>query len=486
MYTIRVYNRETDPRNYPDGLARSIHFALVKDGVETELNRGYGILFAKGSIRADGTIQPKGTRDPEILRLQDGRFMIKAVRVLENGDDEEEMTCIYWISEDLIHFEEKSEEEICTIYKNADCCSGSSLSVTMIHSSEEITDEEAEKLLAYWNPPYAKPLTAFPQSTGLADPVFFRWENKWYFIFTNDNLNDIGLYIREGDSIDELLKDETPMHCILDYNEKLGFLQTFWAPEIHVIGDDLYILFAVGGEAFGPCCHMMKLKKGGKLTEAASYETPVPILRKDGSILTIPEYKLTEEQVKDIVPSKMDWVDDRYGISLDMTYLKDNGRSYMLWSFRQHIGTPLDSGSMIMIAETTEETPWKLISDPVLLSRPMYGYENVRGTINNEGPYVYKRGDVIHVNYSGGDARGYLYMVNLLSAKSGSDLLDPASWEKRSTPICNFTTYPDVYGPGHNSWFRDENGKEWIAFHAVENMQGKKVSVGIFEYPENL
>jgi len=472
MYKISLYNKTTDVNTYPDGLARSIHFALEKDGETTELNRGYGILFAKGSINPDGTICPKGTRNPGIARKTDGTFVIRAVRVLENGADEVPSVYIYWYSSDLIRFTEAEDEGTDEALEFA--------------ATVTVTDEEASKLIAYWNAPSGKALTDFPKAKGLADPFFFRWEDKWYFIFTNDNLNDIGLYIREGDSIEELLSDDTPMHRILDVNEELELIQNFWAPEFHVIGGELYILFAISGKEFGPCCHLMKLKKGGKLTEASSYETPVPARRKDGSLLTIPEYKLEKQTLDAIDPSSPDGVDDRYGISLDMTYLKDNGRSYMLWSFRRYLGTPRDTGSMIMIAEVSEEAPWQLTSDPVIISRPVYGYENARKTCNNEGPYVYRRGDMIHVNYSGGDARGYLYIVNLLSAKSGTDLLDPASWRKRVTPICNFTTYPGVYGPGNNSWFVDEKGKEWIAFHAVDTMDGRIIHVGIFEYPENL
>ncbi len=50
-----------------------------------------------------------------------------------------------------------------------------------------------------------------------------------------------------------------------------------------------------------------------------------------------------------------------------------------------------DTGSMLYIARVNEEEPWKLTGDPVLLSRPLYGWENLEGTINNEGPYALVR-----------------------------------------------------------------------------------------------
>lgn len=478
---VQVYTKEVSPDTYPDGLARSIHFELLaEDGMRTELNRGYGMLFARGLISGAGTIIPKALTRPEIFRRGDGSFLIRAVRTEEDGSAEAEQRMLYWTSEDLIRFNEAGTEALSPTEDRL--------------FSAVLSDEEAARVLAFWNGDPGKPLTDFPQASGLADPVFFRHHGKWYFLFTNDNVYDVGLYIREADSIPELLSEKTPMHLILAPDLKKRLIQNFWAPELHEIGGELWILFAVSGEQFGPCCHMMKLKEGGSLTDPASYEAPVPVRRRDGSVLTRPEYALSEmEEAADRpVLAEEGPVDDRFGISLDMTYFEDAGRSYMIWSYRKGIagnrglGNAGDSGSMLLIAEVFPDAPWQLITDPVLLSRPLYGYENARGTVNNEGPYVYKKDGWIHVNYSGGDARGYLYIVNLLSAKEGADLLDPASWQKRNTPICNFTTYPGVYGPGHNSYFTDEDGKDWIAFHAVDSMGGKRVSPAVFPYPLNL
>ena len=470
-YQVKVSTKDIDEKYYPAGLAGAVHFSLRdQGGQETELNRGYGILFARGEISEIGTIVPKAVRKPEIFRTPDGGFLVRALRTEENGEPEETEKKLYWRSRDLIHFEESDRTE----------------------SDEEgllpaeLSDEEAERVLHFWNADPGKAMLPFPKASGLADPVFYRRDGKWYFIFTNDNENDIGIYIRTADTIPALLSDDTPMHKILDVDPENGLIQNFWAPEIHEIGGETYIFFAVSGKEFGPCCHAMKLKAGGSLTDPQSWETPVPVRRKDGSVLTKPEYLLTETEKQQNKPMTDGHADDRFGISLDMTYLEDAGRSYLIWSYRKDIGTPRDSGSMLMIAETTKETPWQLTTDPVLLSRPLYGYENCRGTINNEGPYVYRRNGRIHVNYSGGDARGYLYIINLLSADEGADLLDPKCWRKRITPICNFKTYPGVCGPGHNSFFRDEDGKEWILFHAADSMDGRIVSVGVYEYPENL
>ena len=81
-----------------------------------------------------------------------------------------------------------------------------------------------------------------------------------YFIATNDNNDDVGLFVRYADTVAGLFDKDVKEYCILDYDEDRELIQTFWAPEFHMIGDDLYILFAVGPKNWGPQSHMMKLK----------------------------------------------------------------------------------------------------------------------------------------------------------------------------------------------------------------------------------
>ncbi|MFQ9638817.1 MAG: family 43 glycosylhydrolase [Eisenbergiella sp.] len=187
----------------------------------------------------------------------------------------------------------------------------------------------------------------FPLACGYGDPVIFPWEGRYYFIATDDNRNDVGFYVRESEDVAGLFKEDTKQHLILALDEERGFVQTFWAPEFHVIGGELYILFAVSGTKWGPQCHLMKLKKGGSLTDPESWEDPVRIRRMDGR-------PLTED-----------------GITLDMTYLKTGKRSYYIWSYRRNIGTALDTGSMLYIAAVDEAAPWQLASEPVLLPGPL-------------------------------------------------------------------------------------------------------------------
>ena len=287
----------------------------------------------------------------------------------------------------------------------------------------------------------------FPLARGYGDPVVFPWEGKWYFVATNDNLNDIGLYAREADSAEGLFAPGIEEHLILPFDPERGFEQTFWAPEFHVIGGEAYILFAVSGHAWGPQCHVMRLKKGGRPIWAEDWADPIPVLRKDGSRLSTD------------------------GITLDMTYIKAASGSYMVWSYRRHIGTPRDTGSMLYIASIDEKEPWRLTSEPVLLTRPLYGWENVAGTINNEGPHALIRDGKVYLTYSGGSANAYTYALGLLTANGADNLLNPAAWKKSITPVLTFRSVAGEYGPGHNSFFVNDQGETMIEYHAETDIR---------------
>ncbi len=286
----------------------------------------------------------------------------------------------------------------------------------------------------------------FPLATGYADPVIMPYNEKYYYLATNDNKDDIGIYVREADTIQDLFAPGFKESLILDVQEDKGFVQTFWAPEFHWIGEDLYILFAVSGKVWGPQCHIMKWKKDGNILSSADWETPIRIKKKDGSYLA-------EE-----------------GITLDMTYFKTDGISYVVWSYRKDIGTPYDTGSMLYIATVDEMNPAILTSEPVLLSRPLYGWENIQGTINNEGPYPLITDDTIYITFSGGAANGYTYALGLLSISRGSNLLDAAAWRKSSTPVLSYYSADGVYGPGHNSFFKDFDGNTIIMYHGEREL----------------
>lgn len=475
-YVLRVYAREPEEGKYPNGLAYSVHLAIGEMGIFTPLHNNYGLLFPTASIDERNVIVPKFVTKLCIAKAANSdTYYITGEDTLADGEVntscKEKLWC--WCSEDFVSYEELGLIDSESIAEKA------GITKEQLRQSDEtgISQEMADHLKQVWNPLTFKELVGdtvwysdgskhkkdlchypklkFPFARGFGDPVVLLWEDDYYFIATNDNLNDIGLYVRKAHELDDLFKPDTEMHLILDKDEKRGLIQTFWAPEFHVIQEDLYILFAVSNENWGPQCHLMKLKKGGNILKAEDWEDPIKVKGVGGK-------KLGEN-----------------GITLDMTYVKSGDRHFYVWSYREHIGSPLDSGSMLLVAEFSPEKPDELITEPVCLSRPLYGFENTRGTINNEGPYAFYHDGTIYLSYSGGDARGYLYTVGMLTAKNGADLCDRKVWEKAKTPVLSFASVPGELGPGHNSFFEDRNGDWWIAFHAVRAYEEKVISSGI-------
>ena len=488
---FKVYTRDADPETYPAGLARSVHFAYSdENGKVKPLNKNYGILFTKGEISPENTIVPMGIQNPVIFDMGDGVIGICAEVVYENGDPVPAYTDQYvlWKTKDLIHFEEAGllpktslsgydlsdtleipgnisdkairywtpircmdveipgnmksayDEDPEHIYVRVHYSDGSSASRRIVWDSETTADGAIHGMVS-------RQAFPFPLAKGYGDPVIFKWNGKWYFLGTNDNLDDIGLYIREADTVEGLFAEGITEHLILPFDEKRGFEQTFWAPEFHVIGGKPCILFAVSGHTWGPQCHYMRLKEGGNPIREDAWEDPVRVVRKDGTPLTSD------------------------GITLDMTYIKASGESYMVWSYRKDIGTAADTGSMLYIARANEEEPWKLTSDPVLLSRPLYGWENVEGTINNEGPYALVKDGKVYLAYSGGSANAFTYALGLLTADSSCDLCDIASWQKSITPVLTYYSVDGEYGPGHHSFYTSEEGEIMIAYHGETDIR---------------
>ena len=491
---IKVYTREPQELGYPKGLAYSVHMACrLGDGEFQVMNKNYGILFAKGEISAENTIIPLAAKNPKVAVMEDG-YGIMAERITESGavDNSSEGKRLLWTTKDFIEFKEDLVDALALAAYSWEEFVAVDLSVAeqalqywspVVHTGIKLPEqvevasaEELEKIkaLAVYNDgstaekkvawetndiDFAKLGTytikgrisqtkfKFPLAKGYGDPVLFPWEGKWYYISTNDNTDDIGLYVREADKVEDLFAEAVTEHLILARDEKRQLIQTFWAPEFHVIGGELYILFAVSGNQWGPQCHVMKLKKGKSIINPESWEDPIPVVRADGSALA-PD-----------------------AISLDMTYIKTERQSYMVWSYRVGIATPLDSGSMLYIATVDEQEPWKLTGEPVLLTRPLYGWENVDGTINNEGPYSFQKDGVVYLCYSGGSANRYTYAIGLLTAKASDDLTNLSVWTKRGTPVVSFYSVEGEYGPGHNSFYTDEDGNLMIAYHGELSLE---------------
>lgn len=290
----------------------------------------------------------------------------------------------------------------------------------------------------------------FPVAWNKADPCIGRWNGKYYFISTNDLDHEHSIYIREADSIPGLVTAQQVK--ILDAYTYPHLGNLLWAPEFHVIDGRLYVFHAGTPQEFlEEQSHVMALKEGGNPMKASDWEMPVRVVRKDGSPLYGGE-----------------------GITLDMTEFEVGGRHYVCWSQRQF--QPVDQGAWLYIACVDPAEPWKLITDPVLLSMPEYGWAN-NHTFVDEGPFALITKNRVYLTFSSA-AVDSTYVVGMMSADPGADLLNPENWVKENYPLLSSRSVEGEFGTGHNAYVTDEDGLVWNTYHARPGVNGPR-STGI-------
>lgn len=103
-----------------------------------------------------------------------------------------------------------------------------------------------------------------------------------------------------------------------------------------------------------------------------------------------------------------------------------------------------------------------------------------RGT--NEGPFIYKHGDMYYLTYSGD---GYQYQNYGVAVATSSDIM--GSWEKASYNPVLQKREPWV-GTGHHSLFVDKDGINRIVFHAhndKSSVNPRRMYIGKFHIDKN-
>lgn len=522
MTKLWSYTREPiDSVYYDPRLAYSMHLMLEEDGKLLVLNHNSGVLFAKATENEDGSLNPKSIRYPYIHSRKDGGYEVMAIRTLADGEPDEESAgrVLTFTTEDFVTYTEQGLTEPTEEYlaltalwdlgngveeakgltglpEGAHLCNCIDIPdelalrlkkklITAQHvetvfpekvlagSKEEFCEIRAKKIFSDgtestavvdWNldeVDFATPGAyrvegmlhqdhfPFPLITNHADPCIGKWNDKYYFIATNDADHEHTMYIREADSIPELVHAKE--NLILDSTTYEGIHGLLWAPELHVIGGRLCIMHAATpGPFFEEESRVMILRDGGNPIVKEDWEAPRRIVRADGS---------------DICEAGNE-------ITLDMTHFSWEGEDYVIWAQRQFL--PKDLGSWLYIARLNPREPWKLASDPILLAKPEYGWEN-NHTFVVEGPFALMRGKKLYVTYSAA-AVDTSYVVGLLSIEQGKDVLHASNWKKNNYPILTSRSIPGEYGTGHNAYVEDENGDIWNTYHARPGVDAPRCS----------
>lgn len=277
-----------------------------------------------------------------------------------------------------------------------------------------------------------------------ADPTVFKYNGGYLYVATRNEFSNPGIWIRKADTIAGLRT--APEVRIV--SEASGLRSPYWAPELHIVGGKLTVLFASNPEpspTWTVQAMAMQLRDGGDPTNPADWGAPAGVKRADGAL---------------VVPN---------GINLDMTYYEDTyqgrTRAYVMWSGRVSF-----RDAWLYIATVDPANPWKLTSTPVAVTHNPFGWNKNRAPID-EGPFFIRHGDTLNVTFSG-SATDHTYTTGRLTAPAGADLLDPAVWTIDNYPVLksDWNRTPRELGPGHNSFSEDEDGNEIFVFHARDDL----------------
>jgi GH43 family beta-xylosidase len=145
--------------------------------------------------------------------------------------------------------------------------------------------------------------------------------------------------------------------------------------------------------------------------------------------------------------------------TLDSTSFVHQGRRWLCWA--QH-EPGIDTNSNLYLAPLATLTT--LAAPPVRLSVPTLDWE-VRGFKVNEAPAALIRNGRIFLTYSASatDAR---YCLGMLTAPADANWMDPAVWSKSPEPVFASCPQHKIWGPGHNSFTVDEQGRDMLVYHA--------------------
>ncbi len=148
--------------------------------------------------------------------------------------------------------------------------------------------------------------------------------------------------------------------------------------------------------------------------------------------------------------------------NIDGTYLKHNGKLYLLYSQWQ--------GDEQRNLITEMENPWTLKegSPHVVVTRPELEWE-ISGRKVTEAAQILQRNGRTFMIYSASYCNTPDYKLGMMEL-IGDDPLNVDAWKKFPEPV--FERGNGVYGPGHNGFFQSPDGTEdWLVYHGNSSVE---------------
>lgn len=261
-----------------------------------------------------------------------------------------------------------------------------------------------------------------------ADAQVFRHEDGFYYLTGSVPEYD-RLVLRRSRTLAGLADAE---ERVLWRHEATGPLSGFiWAPELHFI-DGLWVMYFAAGPSGG----------GEDVFRIRTYAVACR-----GSDPMIGDWSILGQ-------FNAPW--DTF--CLDSTSFVHRGTRYFAWAQRE---PGIETNSNLYLAPMKDALT--LSATPVRLSAPTLDWE-IRGFKVNEAPAVLHRNGRLFMTYSASatDAR---YCLGLLTADESANLLDLRSWTKAPEPVFVSCRETSVFGPGHNSFTVDEQGRDVLVYH---------------------
>jgi len=264
-----------------------------------------------------------------------------------------------------------------------------------------------------------------------ADPFIARKEGRWYFTASVPEYDRI--ILRQADSLEGLRAAEEK--TVWTAHSSGVMSKHVWAPELHEIDGVWYLYFAAGEKANPWEIRPWVLRCQGNDPLEGPWMECGSLKRADGD-----EFSFTD-------------------FSLDMTTFAHNGKRYCVWAEKVSMGKKI---SNLYIAEMKDAVTLK--TPQMLLTSPTYAWER-QGFWVNEGPAFLIEEGRVYLTYSASDT-GPAYCMGLLWADAGANLMDISVWHKMNRPVFQTDAERGLFGPGHNSFVRDQEGQVYMAYHA--------------------
>ena len=265
-----------------------------------------------------------------------------------------------------------------------------------------------------------------------ADPYVYLHTDGWYYFTASVPAYD-AIILRRAKTLAGLADAEEKV--IWTKHKSGPMSKHIWAPELHYLFGKWYVYFAGGEEE-----DIWKIRP--YVLECQGQDPYEDSWIEKGKMRRASEDDFSFE-----------------AFSLAATVFENKGEWYYVWAEKVGVGKQI---SNLYIAKM--ENGYTLKTVQVLLTTPDYDWERI-GFWVNEGPSVIHHDGRLFLTYSASET-GTAYCVGMLTADEDSDLLDPRSWSKERYPVLKSFPDKEIYGPGHNSFTKDENGNDIMVYHA--------------------